>query len=179
MKYTYKIEKNDLLEFQLYTSSKSDILSKKRRNNRAVLVAASTLFAGYFFTSNELIMGIYFSVMVLLFLLFYYKYFSWKQRLNYGRFIEANYASRFGMEETLETAPDKIHVKDSFGEGDVKVSGISGVIEIKSHFFINLMSGSSLIIPKEQINSAALKKDMTRLKLPFYEELEWTWKDSF
>lgn len=176
MLYTYKIEKEDLIEFQLYVASKSEILIKKRRNSRALLVAASTLFAGYFFTSDELIMGIYFSIMVVGFILFYYKYFSWKQKLNYGRFIKANYSSRFGMQETLETFPDKIHVKDNFGEGDVKASELTGIIEIQSHFFINLDSGSSLIIPKSQVNSKEIKQQLSLLNTPFIEELDWSWK---
>lgn len=176
--YTYKIEKEDLLEFQLYTASKSEVLGKRRRNNRAVLVAASVLFAGYFFTNDEIIMGVYFSVMVVLFILFYYKYFSWKQKLNYGRFIEANYASRFGMEETLEIFSDKIHVKDNFGEGDVKASELTGTVEIASHFFINLASGTSLIVPKAQIDVAAMKKDLSHLKRPFEEQLSWSWKNA-
>lgn len=175
MKYTYKIEKEDLLEFQLYIASKSEVLAKKRRNNRAILIAASTLFSGYFFSSDEVIMGIYFAVMVVLFVLFYNKYFSWKQKLNYSRFIQANYANRFGMEETLETFPDKIHVKDNFGEGDVKASELKSVVEIGSHFFINLESGSSLIIPKAQVNTNALKNDLARLKTTFEEDLNWSW----
>lgn len=178
MKYTYKIEKEDLLEFQLYVSSKSDILSKKRRNNRAVLVAASLVFCGYFFTSDEMVLGIYFGVMVVLFVLFYYKYFTWKQKLNYGRFIQANYASRFGMEETLEVFPDKIFVKDNFGEGDVKASELKGIVEIGSHFFINLASGTSLIIPKAQIDVAAMIKDLSKLKRPYEKQLSWSWKDA-
>lgn len=178
MKYTYKIDKEDLLEFQLYTASKSDILAKKRRNNRAVLVAASLVFSGYFFTSDEMILGIYFAVMVVLFLLFYYKYFTWKQRLNYGRFIQANYSSRFGMEERLEIFPDKIFVKDNFGEGDVKASELTGVVEIGTHFFINLSSGTSLIIPKAQIDVSTMKKELTNLKTPFEEKLNWSWKQS-
>jgi len=176
MQHTYKIEKEDLIEFQLYVASKSEVLIKKRRNSRALLVAASTLFAGYFFTSDELIMGIYFSAMVVLLVLFYYKYFSWKQKLNYGRFIKANYSSRFGMQETLEMFPGKIHVKDNFGEGDVIASELNGIIEIESHFFINLASGSSLIIPKYQVNSIELKKELKRLKTGFVEELDWSWK---
>jgi len=176
MKYTYKIEKEDLLEFQLYTASKSEVLAKKRRNNRAILIAASTLFSGYFFSSDEMIMGIYFAVMVVLFVFFYNKYFSWKQKLNYRRFIEANYTTRFGMEETLDTFPDKIHVKDNFGEGDVKASELKSIVEIGSHFFINLESGSSLIVPKAQVNTNALKNDLARLKTTFEEDLNWSWK---
>jgi hypothetical protein len=178
MQYTYKIDKEDLLEFQLYIASKSEVLIKKRRNSRALLVAASTLFAGYFFTSNEIIMGVYFSIMVVVLILFYYRYFSWKQKLNYGRFIKANYSSRFGMEEELEIFPDKIHVKDNFGEGDVKASELASIVEIGSHFFINLESGSSLVIPKPQVNSVDLKKELKRLKTPFEEELSWSWKTS-
>ena len=178
MKYSYKIEKEDLLDFQLYTASKSEVLAKKRRNNRALLVAGSTVFSGYFFTSYQLAMGVYFAVMVVLLVLFYYKYFAWKQKLNYSRFIQANYSSRFGMEETLEIFMDKIHVKDNFGEGDVKTLEIDGVISIGSHFFINLASGTSIIIPKEKIDSEAMKKDLAKLKRPFLEELSWSWKRS-
>ena len=176
MKYTYKIDKEDLLEFQLYTASKSEVLAKKRKNNRAFLVAVSVLFAGYFFSSDEMIMAIYFSAMVVLLVLFYSKFFSWKQKLNYQRFIEANYSSRFGMEESLETFPDKIHVRDNFGEGDVNASELKGIVEIGTHFFINLESGSSLIVPKTQINAAELKNDLARLKIPMEEELNWSWK---
>ncbi len=176
MKYSYKIEKEDLLEFQLYTASKSEVLAKKRRNNRAFLVAVSILFAGYFFSSDEVIMGIYFSVMVILLVLFYAKYFSWKQKLNYRRFLAANYSSRFGMEETLETFPTKIHVKDNFGEGDVGASELKSVVEVDTHFFINLESGSSLIVPKANVNATQLKSDLARLKVQMDEELDWSWK---
>jgi len=176
MKYTYKLEKEDLLEFQLYTSSKSEVLKKKRRNNRAVLVASATLFSGYFFTSDELILGVYFAVLAVIFLLFYFAYFSWKQKLNYGRFIEANYAIRFGMEEELEIFATKIHVKDNFGEGDVKSSELTGIVEIKTHFFINLKSGTSVIIPKNHVNVPELKSELKQLKTIYSEELNWSWK---
>ena len=175
MKYTYKIDLEDLLTFQLYTASKSEVVEKKRRNGRFILMLASIAFSGYFFTQNEVALGTYFAIMVVLTFFFYGKYFLWKHKLNYRRFIKANYSSRFGMEETLETFPDRIHVKDNLGEGDVKRSEFESVAETGDYFFLQLAVGTSLVVPKAQINPADFKKDLLRLKIPFVEDLNWSW----
>jgi len=175
MKYSYKIEEEDLFTFQLYTASKSVVLEKKKRNGRLILVAASLAFGGYFLSSNEIPMGLYFCAMAVVSLLFYNRYFLWKHKLNYRRFIRANYSSRFGMTETLETFPNHIFVKDELGEGEVKQEDLEGVIELADYFFVQLQSGTSLIIPKAQVSCDALRKDLTKLKLPFVQELDWKW----
>jgi len=178
MTITYKIEQDDLLEFQLYVASKSPVLHKKRKNNKTLLIGLSAVFAGYFYSSKDLIMGSYFLVVILLLIFLYNKYFAWRQKRNYNRFIKVNYADRFGMQEHLEVYATKIHVKDNFGEGDVKASELKSIVEINSHFFINLKSGSSVIVPKAQVVSSELKFTLKSLKVPFEEEMNWNWKSA-
>lgn len=175
MKYSYTIDEADLLTFQLYVASKSEIVQKKGKNGRTLLVAVSILFAGYFFTQREYIMGSYFALMAVLLVFFYARYYAWKQKLNYRRFIRANYANRFGMREEMETFPNKIHVKDNFGEGDVLRNELNSVVEIDEYFFINLESGSSIIVPKSQIDAHQMKRDLQSLKTTYNEELAWKW----
>ncbi|MDX2359667.1 MAG: YcxB family protein [Crocinitomicaceae bacterium] len=175
MLYTYKIEEADLLTFQLYTSSKSVVLEKKKRNGRFILVAASLAFGGYFLSSDEIPLGIYFCVMAIVSMVLYKRYFLWKHKLNYRRFIRANYSSRFGMTETLETFPTHIFVKDKQGEGEVKREEFEGVVEIEKYFFLKMKSGTSLIIPKAQVANDAFRNDLNKLKIPLVQELSWSW----
>ena len=160
MQYTYKIEEEDLFTFQLYTASKSIVLEKKKRNGRFILVVASLAFGGYFLSSDEIPLGLYFCGMTVITFLFYNRYFLWKHKLNYRRFIRANYSSRFGMTETLELFPDHIHVKDELGEGDVKREELDGVVELADYFFVGLKSGTSLIIQNRRYRLSPSKRTL-------------------
>ncbi|WP_167916582.1 YcxB family protein [Tamlana crocina] len=110
-------------------------------------------------------------------LLFYGKYYKWKLKKHYTKFVTENYAKRFGQLESLEIYPDFIFAKDKTGEGKINISEIENVSGTQNHFFIKISTGLSLIIPKARIkNSMETKSQFENMNIPVIDETNWKWK---
>ena len=121
-------------------------------------------------------MAIYFGIVVIVTGLFYPKYFRWRYKKHYHTYIIENYSKRFGELATLEFNPDSIFSRDKTGEGKLNLSEIEKVDETKSHFFLKVSTGMSLIIPKNKIdNPHKLGMKFRELRLTVNDENNWSW----
>jgi hypothetical protein len=176
MKFQYKIEAEDFLEFQLYTASKDPIVQGRKRKSWIILPILFSFMAAFSFMSETFYLAVYFVVLAIVIALFYPKYFSWRYKKHYASFIGRNYAKRFGQPAELEITKDFILSKDKVAEGKVKISEIEYVSETQNHFFIKISSGMSFIIPKKEVDASIdLKAEFTRIGLVMKDELNWKW----
>ncbi|MCD4792252.1 MAG: YcxB family protein [Bacteroidales bacterium] len=177
MKIEFKIQENDFLEFQLFTSSKSKRIQKKKRNAWLILTIASVIFALYFFCLEILSITIYFVVTSVLIGIFYPKYFNWRYKRHYKNHIKENYKNRFGETEDVEFGSEYIYTKSKIGEGKVFLKEIEKINETSNHFFLKISTGMSLIIPKREINDITeLREKFQTLGFTINDELNWNWK---
>lgn len=176
MKFQYKIEATDFLEFQLYTASKDPIVQKRKLRSWILLPIAFTIMAIFSYLSQTYYLAIYFIVLAFVIGFFYPKYFSWRYKKHYASFIGRNYAKRFGQPAELEITKDFILSKDKVAEGKVKLSEIEYVSETPNHFFMKISTGMSFILPKKEIDASVdLKAEFTRIGLVVKDELGWKW----
>lgn len=177
MKLTYQLQEGDYHTFLLFTASKSKTTQSKKRSGWILIVAFSFIMGTYFATEKEWMMAGYMGAMVLIAGIFYPNYFRWRTERYYKRFVKAAYAGAIG--ETEETSFEKtaLRIKNKTGEGKVKHSEVIEVIEIGTHFFVKLQMGTSLIIPKREIqDEKRLKAELKRIGCKQIAELDWKWK---
>lgn len=176
IKHTYHLDENDYLTFQLYSGSKSEVVTKKRKNEWMIFWFIPLVLGLYNVTNNKLILGAYFLVMAVLIFFFYSKYFNYRYKKRYEKIIRMSYQDAFGSEEVLMVNNEGLHIKNNTGEGKVKLDAVEKITEIKSHIFIKLKEGASIILPKKEIDFVALKKELEKVHLSVQQELDWEWK---
>jgi len=176
MKFQYKIEAEDFLEFQLYTASKDPIVQKRKLRSWFLLPIAFSIMAVFSYMSETYYLAVYFTILAIVIALFYPKYFSWRYKKHYASFIGRNYAKRFGQPAELEITKDYILSKDKVAEGKVKLSEIEYVSETLNHFYIKISTGMSFIIPKRELDSSIdLILEFSRIGIAVQDELNWKW----
>jgi len=153
MKFEYKINEQDYLGFQLFTASKSPRITKRKRNGQVLFTLAMILFAVLFYLNGNTPMTIYFVFAAIICGLFYPKYFKWMYKRHYQKYIRENFSKMFGQTEILEIRASYILTKDISGEGRINLTGIEKVDETNNHFFIKIITGISIIIPKRDIKN--------------------------
>lgn len=176
MKFEYKIEKDDFVDFQLFTASKSERIHRRKRNTWFFLTLSAVIATVYFYANQNNVMTVYFGVVSVLFGIFYPKYFKWIYKRHYKKHINEYYANRFGQTITLEIADNHIHLKDKTGESKLNLSEIEKVDETNNHFFVKISSGISIIIPKSEIeNIDELREKLKSIGLNINDETHWKW----
>lgn len=178
MKLQYYLSLSDFLEYQLYTSSKSQLHKKKRFRSRVsipILYFLIGLFLSY--QNNDITLVFVFSIVSILWFLFYPMYSKWRYKKYFLKYIKENYKKRINKEVELIFKGNHIYGKDVSSETKINSSEIKELIEIKSHFFIKFKTDISLIIPKHCIqNQEEFKKIFSDLKVGYINEITWKWK---
>ena len=76
----------------------------------------------------------------------------------------------------MEVKGKTLHLVNSTGDGIIKAAELDKFIETKTHFFIEMKSGASLIIPiHEMADATVLRSQINSMKIPVVKALEWKW----
>lgn len=176
MLFTFKIEQNDFLTFQLHTVSKSSTVLKTRRRGQLLTSIAGVLLALNLFVTGSKIAAVVMLAVAISIYLLYPRYHRWKLKSHFLKFSKKNYGSQFGQEESIETKSDHIISKNISGEGKVKSSELVELMEIQNYFFLKMKNGSSIILPKRDIKEEkALVKELKTMGVTLVQELDWVY----
>lgn len=176
MKFEYKIEAGDFLEFQLFTATHDAIIQKRKKKGWTLFTIVCIILATLSFLNATIILAIYFAVLAVIIGFFYPRYFKWRYKKQYGNFIIRNYNKRFGEVAEMEITKDHIFSKDNVAQGKVKIEDIQEINETPNHFFIKIKSGISFILPKYHINPPIdLKAYFSEIGVPVKDALDWKW----
>lgn len=175
MKYTYTLQEDDYLQFQLFTASQSTKTRRRKIVGWTLATSASIFALIYNATTNNSELVIFFSITTALLVLLYPTYFKWKFKKHCQRFIRENYAGRVGTEESIDFQEKQLFLKDVSGEGKVKHNELESVHELPNHFFLRMSNGNSLIIPKKIENTQGIANEIEKLGLEKFIFLNWKW----
>ncbi|GHC65185.1 hypothetical protein SAMN05421855_1373 [Ulvibacter litoralis] len=178
MTINYQLTNLDFLEYQLYSSSKSESHKKKRFRSRYIVFILYTLLGLYFAYKNEnkSIGGIIASLGLLWFA-FYPIYAKWNYKRHFKKHVEENYKNRINKPVEIDFDENYVNAKDFTSESKINGTELKELIETKNHFFIKLTTDLSLIVPKHSIeNQTEFKKRVTELGAEYVDELNWKWK---
>lgn len=80
----------------------------------------------------------------------------------------------------IEFAGEWLLTHDESSEGKIKITEIETISEIKTHFFLKLKKGVSIIIPKVRFNEDELKAFIDELikvaGLSLIDKTDWKWR---
>ncbi|WP_274184475.1 YcxB family protein [Flavivirga sp. 57AJ16] len=178
MTINYKLTNSDFLEYQLYTSSKSETHKKRRRNSRVLVPILFLLYGFYLTKRDENYIGILvFGITAILWFILYPLYSKWRYERHFKKHVEENYKNRINKPVEIEFNENSVNAKDFTSESKINGTELKELIETKNHFFIKLTTDLSLIVPKHSIeNQMEFKKRVTELGAEYVNELNWKWK---
>lgn len=180
MQLIYSLDENDFLQYQLYTASKSKIIKAQRTRTLIMLIATFSLLSYITFTPGDLKSYPLF-VFFILVLILYRLYEKRRYSEHYRKNIAENYKERFGLISKLTFAENQLIEANKLGESKINYESLSAINEIQDYYFLKLITGQSLIIPKKAITNKSdfdvVLDDLTvRFKLDNNVNLEWKWK---
>nr|MBI1229529.1 hypothetical protein [Cytophagales bacterium] len=179
MKLEYALDFSDFLEYQLYVSSKSE-LHRKNKNKLRNFIPILYIALGFILLSIKSIeLAIVFFVIAILWFLFYPLYARRKYKRHFEKHIKENYKNRIGKKVMLNVGKgaDFIEASDLGTQTKIQDSEFDKLIELKNHYFLQLKSESSIIVPKRAVSEQeAFKKLFSDINLEYVDELDWEWK---
>ena len=178
MTINYQLTNSDFLEYQLYTSSKSELHKKRRFRSRIIVPIIYVLFGLYLANKNgDNGIGIVFAGIGILWFVFYPLYSKWRYKNHFKKHVEENYKNRINKPVEIDFDENSVNAKDFTSESKINGTELKELIETKDHFFIKLTTDLSLIVPKHSIeNQMEFKKRVTELGAEYVNELNWKWK---
>ena len=177
MKYT----ENDYLTYQLYTASKSPLVTKSRKKQRILVTFTFLAFGLLFLSSDNPFLRNYFFILAVITFLAYPAYSKWRYKNHYRTHIRHNYKNKFDTDAAIQFSGDVILMSDKTGESTIKVSEIEEVNEIADYIYIKISTGTSQIIRKDESAEGgelekAVKKLIEQKGIRHNLELDWAWK---
>jgi hypothetical protein len=172
----FKIEQKDFLIFQLYTVSQSANVLKTRRRGQIITTLAAFLLTLNLFVTGSRMAGFVMLVIAAVTYVFYPRFHRWRLKQHFKQYSKKNYGNHFGQDEVLEIHSNYIISKNIAGEGKVLASELDLLTEIPDYYFLKMKNGSSIILPKRNIQEGEkLKKELKKLEVPLQQQLNWAY----
>lgn len=178
MNINFQLTNSDFLEYQLYTSSKSETQNRRRRISRIIIPILFLIYGLYLTQKNENYIGILvYGIIASLWFIFYPMYSKWLYERHFKKHVEEHYKNRINKHVEINFNENSVITKDFTSETKINGTELKELIETKNHFFIKLATDISLIVPKQSIeNQTEFKKRLTQLGAKYVDELQWEWK---
>ena len=133
-----------------------------------------------FLYSDRYVFYFYAPCSIITILVFPY-YHKWRLKKQYVGFVKENYKNNVGKASNLLFDQEHFTHSNTMGESKINYSSIGKMVEISSHFFLILKTGTELIIPKSAFDTVEaiqtqLKAIASTHEIPYATELEWKWQ---
>lgn len=181
MNIQYQLNREDFLQHQLYGASMKKSIKKKRWKSWLMSTFIFVVLSGVFYHYEVFMMAYYFAAFAIITLIFYPFYQKRLYRKHYEKYIDENFKNSFGHSVEVRFNDSDLLASDYTGESKINYSSFEKIIEISSHFFLKLMNGSMVIIPKSEMENEEEVRDTLRslskkVTIPYSLELDWKWK---
>lgn len=178
MKFIYQLTNSDFLAFQLFSSSKSEVLKKRRFRSRIIIPVIYLLFGLYLASSNgDVGIGVVLTMVAFAWFALYPKYSKWRYKRHFQKHIEVNNKNLVDQPIEVEFDGSSMKTKDSTSKSKTNGSELKELIETQHHFFVKLSNDQSMVVPKYRMeNEAEFKKQVLDLGASYVDELHWEWK---
>jgi len=181
MKIEFTLSKEDLLQFQLFMASKSEQIIKARKKSKwRVPIVYIVLGLALSFTNN-MIFGIVFLAIAILWFFFYPGYQAKRYRKIYEKSVEENFINNAGKQSTLTFNDEYVETQNYQGESKLRIKEILRIDEVRDYCFVKFSSGVGLVIPLNQLPEkdsliANLKKMAADNGIAYKTDMDWKWK---
>jgi hypothetical protein len=180
MTLTYKLSANDFLTYQLYTASQSGRVQKQRTRNKWVIALIFWVLGFILLYQRSFVEG---SLALAVSVAWYFLAPIWERRRyinHYRAYISSTYGERLGAPTSLKIERDELFAKDEGSETKVMTGEIEEITELPSLILMKLKTGASFIIPKKEIDAAALIAHLENMasewRINYTVKTDWAWK---
>tara|TARA_B110000211_G_C14005477_1_gene520589 strand:- start:408 stop:938 length:531 start_codon:yes stop_codon:yes gene_type:complete len=175
MEIKYTLQANDYLAYYLHHALNNKRIQKRIKISQYVLAISFAIISCVSYMGTNMFLTIYLGVFSLTTLLFYPKYFKWKYKKYYKRYIKENHQDILGKEHTIKFTDEFILAENFLGENKIKVSAIDEVFELPLCFLVKVTNTSSFIIPKEFVpNQDDLRSTFKELGFKITDHKDWS-----
>jgi hypothetical protein len=161
MKVTIIFNKEDYLQYLLYTASKSKLIKRTRLKTRLFLSASCFIASITFYFVDIEYLAIYFLVATIGCLLFVPAYQNKRYKAHCKKFIDEKYSTNIDTPCDIEINASYIYTIDKTGETKLNASEIIEINEIGNYFMLKFSSNAALTLPKRFFNYNELLKELT------------------
>ncbi len=175
----YSLGEEDYLVFHMYSSGRSERQRKDRRRGRILVSLVYVAACGLFFATRDLVLGIIFGILAVLWYLLYPLYSKWRHERHFRRHIQENYKGKIGSEGIVQLDDEGFRCTDTYGDEKIKFAGVGELVELERHFLIRFAQATSLILPKDRVDQTDLGEFMRevsrRTGLPVKDDRKFRW----
>lgn len=178
MKLTYQLTCDHYLKHQLFIASQSHSVQQKRKRSR-VLVSLVYIALGLLLLALDLqnFLGWTFVALAVGWYFWYPIYSKKRYYKHYEKYIQEHYQNRVNVPIDLEIEKEYILAKDKTAESKVNIEEVESLVSIPNIYLVKLKSGTSFIIPKDQVNDQKMLEEVfVNLGIRLWEDPEWEWK---
>ena len=182
MKIEFTLNKEDLLQLQLFLASKSEQVMKSRNKSKWRVPIVYAVLGILLAVTSEMVFGVAFFAIGILWFFLYPGILAKRYVRIYTKSIEENYLNRLNKPPVALTFNDEyIEEIDYQGESKLKIKEIVRIDEIRDYCFLKFSSGVGLVIPvsrlAEKDSFIEYLKNMAATHGIAYEtNMEWKWK---
>jgi hypothetical protein len=170
------LNKEDVLQYQLYKASRQKSTKIRKTRNRLLIPLLIFLMEIYsYFQNKNISLLVFFTLIALIWFLLYPIYFKYLDKHHFSKYIKENINDNLGNQGTIEINNDIIILKDNKSETEIKINGIIDVVEISSNYFIEINNVNSIILPKNG-ETEKLINILKENNINMRNELNWKWK---
>lgn len=182
MEVKYHLDLEDHLTYKLFSASKSSQIKKDRTmrwlGTTLVFLAVALMSYYHKITLVSYVSGI---AALLVFITYPTFYLKWLYKRHYKNHLKNSYNTKAVAELTLKITEDTISIEEEGGELTQKISQINQIDEIADYYFIQLLSGITIIIPKKKLENISVVAEKIKAlaeknKIPYHLELDWKWR---
>lgn len=177
----FTLRESDLLEYQLYVASQSEIVKKRRVRTRLLIPIMYVSLAVFGFFTNRILMSVPFLIGAVLWY-FLYPIRDRKRHIKYyQQFIQEHFRERIGNKVELILSLESLETKEIASESKYALSEVEHIVELKTTILIRLRGNKAFILPKDQITQPSelntiLQQIAEKASVTFDQFPEWEFK---
>ncbi|MFT5581391.1 MAG: hypothetical protein ACI9XP_000232 [Lentimonas sp.] len=151
MKISYSINQNEFLEYQLFTAFRSKNIQQKQLRGKMLMTFITAGLGIFLFTQKEIGLGLYFAFLSVLIFIFHQRYFNFRLKRQYLRYIQSRLKDKLGAKCDMSFEENQIKVTDSIDTNIHQTKDIVELAETKLLLFIKFTTGTILFFPKKDL----------------------------
>jgi hypothetical protein len=177
----FTLRESDLLEYQLFVASQSEIVTKRRMRTRILIPIMYISLAIFGFFTNRILISVPFLIGAVLWY-FLYPFRDRKRHIKYyHQFIQEHFRERIGNKVELILTMESLETKEIGSESKYALSEVEQIVELKTTILIRLRGNKAFILPKDQITQpnelkANLQQIAEKANVIFDQFPEWEFK---
>ncbi|RAK70426.1 YcxB family protein [Hymenobacter edaphi] len=180
MHLSYSLQADDFLHYQLYAASHSPVVRRSRLRSWIIITLAFVSLAYIFYQEHVTSLMVYFALLAVASAALYPLYSRWRYKRHYRKHIETNYQGQIGATVVLELTDSLLRSVDKASRNELQLRELYQIVETSQAFLLRYNPAGAVIVPKNQVDVAALASELHRLAnlngIEYVDDQSWQWK---